>query len=128
MKFNPIPTDAVQFHSDKAHYVKPKHTGNWEDNIDDMRRSRYYLFTNGRSIKEYPMQDKYLDDKAKELLAACRDNKERLAIKGYVSPPTNGCTVFMVLTHIGVWRKSTNWSNIYNPETGEKGYYKLKTV
>ena len=128
MKFNPIPQDAPEFLSDKAHYVKPKHTGNWEENESEMKRSRYYLFKIGRSEKLYPMQDKYIDDRAKELLEQCRSNDERLLLKGYMSPPKNGVTVFIVLTHFGVWQKSDAGFNAYNPDTGEKGYYKLQTT
>ena len=127
MRFNPIPQDAPEFQSTKAHYVKPKHTGNWEEDERTMKRSRYYLFQIGRSEKLYPMQDKYLDGTAKLLLEKCRENDDRLIIKGYLSPPTNGTTVFIVLTHFGIWRKSSNSYNVYNPETGEKGYYMLKT-
>jgi hypothetical protein len=127
MRFNPIPKDAPEFFSDKAHYVKPKHTGNWEEDMSRMQRSRYYLFKIGRSEKLYPMQDKYIDDKAKTLLEQCRDNDERLVVKGYVSPPKTGTTVFVVLTRFGVYTRSGSSFNVYNPDTGEKGYYELKT-
>lgn len=127
--FNPIPKDAPEFFSDKAHYIDVKHTVSARGaNMDrDKHTSRFYIFSVGRSVKNYVLRDKYLDDKALDMLEKARETDARLVIKGYNSP-SNGTTMFVVLTHFGIYHKPNRSEyQVYNPDGGDLGFYKLKT-
>lgn len=125
--FNPIPKDAPEFFTTKAHYIDVTHTvsSRGADMNREKTKSRFYIFSIGRSLKNYVLRDKYLDDTALELLINSRDRKKRLVIKGYISP--SGTAAFITLTHIGIYHKPNRSEyQIFNPKTGELGYYKVK--
>ena len=62
------------------------------------------------------------------MLESARSSKRRLVIKGYSSPAMYGSSMFVVLTHIGIYHKlSRGGYRVYNPDTGELGYYNLIT-
>lgn len=121
--FNPIPIDAPRFFSDKAHYIEDKETKSKRG--ADKTIVRYYVFSIGRSVKEYHLRDRYCDDAALEMLESLRLRKKRLVIKGYNSPSMYGSSMFVVLTHIGVYHRLKQGYAVFNPQTGEEGYYKL---
>jgi len=122
--FNPIPKDAPEFSSDKAHYIDCKTTVS--KSRSEQTHSRFFIFGIGRSIKNYHLRDKYCDDKALALLERTREDNKRLVIKGYNSPSMYGSSMFVVLTHIGIYHKlSRGGYRVYNPDTGELGFYKL---
>lgn len=128
MQFNLIPTDAPEFLSDKARYKGVYHKGTWRKDKDHMdTRTRWYEFKIGRSDKKYLLYDKYTDDRALRLLEDTKRQKQRLVIKGYLSP--QGATMFVVLTHFGVYHRTRAANplgyDVYNPETGNVGYYQL---
>ena len=127
--FNPIPKDAPEFFSDRAHYVCTEHKGSWGAEInDDLKRSRYYLFKIGRSEKEYWFRDKYIDDNAMSLLNDSRRRKVRLVVKGYLSPAKDSPVTFIILTHFGIYHKPNRSEyQTFNPDGGEIGFYRLKT-
>jgi len=127
--FNPIPKDAPEFFTTKAHYIDVKHTVSSRGiNMDrEKQKTRFYIFSIGRSVKNYVLMDKYIDDKALEMLERSRADKKRLVIKGYTSH-TNGTTMFVILTHIGIYVKHGIGFQVYNPETGAKGYYQLSIM
>ncbi len=128
-KFNPIPTHAPEFRSNLAHFAEVRHSDSSVGKRKDRGKesSRRYIFKIGNSSKLYSFQDKYLDDKAMELLELCATNNERLVLKGYISP-TYGATYFGVLTHFAVWKEDKPSFTIVNPDTGEVGsFYSLNT-
>ena len=122
--FNPIPRDAPEFFSDRAHYVE-------YELISSRRRnsiSRYFIFKIGRSDKAYWFHDKYRDDKALGLLEQTKPKKVRLVIKGYMAPVKDSPVSFAVLTHFGTYHKPNRSEyQTYNPDGGEIGLYRLKT-
>ena len=127
-KFNSIPTDAPETRTTMAHYVGV-YTGRGADGVNEDRnkkRSRHYKFTIGRSEKVYWYRDKYLDDKAMELLEVCKASNRRLIIVGYHSPAKNGPQHYVTLTKISIYIKTGDTYKMFNPETGEEGYYCLK--
>jgi len=125
--FNPIPKDAPEFISDKAHFITTVNKGEWQQNGTFISRSRFYHFSIGRSEKVYQMQDKFIDDKAHDLLEEARTRNERLVIKGYLAPTKNGSAMFVVLTHFGIYHKLKRGRYaVFNPETGEEGFYQLR--
>lgn len=126
--FNPIPTDAPEFFSSKAHYIdcENKVSSRGANREREKTTSRYFIFSIGRSVKNYVLRDKYMDDNALELLEQTRPDNKRLVIKGYNSP--SGFTMFVVLTHFGIYVNSNPGFRVINPETGEFGYYKLETA
>lgn len=126
--FNPIPKDAPEFFTAMAHYLDVKHTVSSRGPAMNRQKtkSRFYIFSIGRSIKDYILRDKYIDEVALALLTKSQKHKERLVLKGYLSP--NGVTAFITLTHIGIYYKPRRSEyQIFNPETGELGYYQLNT-
>lgn len=125
--FNPVPEDAPEFFTTKAHFINVIHNISTRGADDvEKTRSRFYIFSIGRSVKNYLLMDKYLDDTALNLLMNSRKRKKRLVIKGYVSPASTH-TAFVTLTHIGIYHKPNRSEyQIFNPETGELGYYQLK--
>lgn len=126
-KFNPIPKHAPTFYTDKAHYVRTAHTGDWGRTVNhNMKKIRYYVFTIGSSAKEYWLQDKYADDLAMELLEQAKANDSRLVLKGYNSP--NKTIYFVVLVKFGIYHKPNSGDmQPYSPETGVAGFYCLST-
>jgi len=126
MMFNPIPTDAPEFFSDKAHYVDRRVTTSHTDTDDT--QTWFYIFKMGRSVKKYHLRDKYLDAKALEVLLQAKHKGTRLVVKGYSSPSLYGSSMFVVLTHIGIYHKLSHGGyRVYNPRTGELGFYRLRT-
>ncbi len=125
--FNPIPKDAPEFFSDKAHYIDCKTTVSRSRMANNGHETRFYVFSIGRSIKNYHVKDKFIDNQALKILEKAQD--KRLVIKGYTSPSLYGSSMFVVLTHIGIYHKlSRGGYRIYNPNTGELGYYSLATM
>jgi hypothetical protein len=124
--FNPIPKDAPEFFSDRAHYIDCKITSS--RSASENHRSRFYVFSIGRSIKNYHLRDKYFDDKALAILEKAREKKKRLVIKGYSSPSFYGSSMFVVLTHIGIYHRLSKGYMVVNPDTGEEGFYELTVV
>ena len=122
--FNPIPKDAPEFFSDRAHYVNDKETKSKYGN--EQKMTRFYVFSIGRSKKRYHLRDKYLDDRALEMLEESRENGTRLIVKGYNSPALYGSSMFVVLTHFGIYHRLYPGFRVINPNTGEIGYYKLR--
>lgn len=121
--FNPIPQDAPEWQTNKAHYISASDRTKTEGTITT--KVRYYVFKVGRSVKSYRYMDKYVDDKAKELLEKTKESKQRLSLKGYQSP--TGDLTFNILTHFGVYMRDGSGLQVYNPDTGESGYYRLIT-
>lgn len=127
--FNPVPQDAPDTRTTMAHYIGV-HTGRGADGVNEDRnkkQSRHYKFHIGRSDKVYWYKDKYMDDRAMELLEQCKENKDRLVLVGYISPEKNSPKYYATLIKFGVYSNPTNdpLFNTYNPDTGEKGYYEL---
>lgn len=122
--FNPIPKDAPEFFSDRAHYID-------YELISSRRRksvSRYFIFKIGRSDKAYWFHDKHRDNKAARLLENTVTRKVRLVIKGYLSPVKDSPVNFAVLTHFGIYHKPNRSEyQTYNPDGGDIGFYRLRT-
>lgn len=121
--FNPIPTDAPEFFSDKAHYIDFQETNNRSST--ENRSNRFFKFTLGRSVKTYCLRDKGNDDTAFELLKRSMAKRKRLVLKGYISPSSYSPTMFAILTHFGIYHRLKEGYMVVNPDTGEEGYYKL---
>lgn len=124
--FNPIPKDAPEFFSDRAHYIDCKITTSRSK--AENYSSRFYIFSIGRSVKNYHLRDKYFDNKALKMLEKARDDNKRLVIKGYSSPSFYGSSMFVVLTHLGIYHRAYPGFRVVNPDTGEFGYYALRTM
>lgn len=124
--FNPIPKDAPEFFSDKAHYIDFQITTNRSST--ENRSNRFLKFSLGRSVKTYCLRDKYLDDNAMKLLEQSREMNKRLVIKGYISPSAYSPTMFVILTHIGIYHRLKKGYMVVNPNTGEESYYKLPLI
>ena len=128
-KFLPIPTDALDVRTTKAHYIGV-HTGRSADGVNEDRnktRSRHYKFFIGRSEKVHWFRDKYADDRAMELLEHAKERKQRLVLVGYASPEKHSPRYYITLVKFGIYSKPNDDSvfSTYNPDTGEAGYYEL---
>ena len=124
-KFNAIPTDAIQWHTTKAHY-HGNNSGTFTP-ADGIGTNSYrtYLFAMGRSIVKQPIKDKLLDDVACQMLDNAKLARARLCLQGfsYYSNYKHS----LVLTHLGIYKDNGhNGFTIVNPETGELGYYTLR--
>ncbi len=123
--FNQIPTDAPEFFSDRAHYIDCKETKSKYGN--DKSMTIFYVFSIGRSKKKYHLRDRFLDNKALVMLEISKETNKRLVIKGYTSPALYGSSMFVVITHFGIYHRLFPGFRVINPDTGEIGYYELKT-
>jgi len=125
--YNPIPKDAPEWITDKAHFLGEDENTNRFNKILK-QRTRFYAFRIGRSERTFYFKDQFLDDKACHFLQEAKRQNSRLVLKGYLSPASKGMHGFYVLTHFGLYRRrSSSKRPCVNPETGELSFYKLRT-
>lgn len=124
MNYHSTPIDAPHWHTTKARYIDTNNRTRSSRSRKETVKSRYHVFSVGRSQRNYEYKDPLFDDIAMGVLEHTKLAKQRLAIKGYQST-TGGPTTFNILTHIAVYVKHGEGFATYNPVTGEQGYYEL---
>ncbi len=110
----------IEFYSNQAHFIlsESKHVSRAGVKGET---TRWLVFKIGHSPKHTYLKDETFNDHALELLQWSTD--KRLAIKGRFVP--GGYIHWGKLTHFGIYHRKTE--EVYNPNTGELGFYELRT-